>query len=380
MRFHPEGPEVSNQTLSRLQFLATLRTNLHGELSPARRRACERAAERTGQKTPPSPEDLHSLVKADPYLQLWSSVLRASQDIMWHYIGEEVDKDLPRLVERYKERTCNPVGSVRTDRNLKIPEYLRQADTHRMPGSYFADAGDTDLRAGAIYDIGGAVYQLGIGNTKGRFLNDSRGNTVVSHLRKYYPNLKVNRILDLGCGVGHNTVPLAKAYPNARVVGVEIGAAMVRFAHLRAEGLGVPIDFIQANAEDTGLEEASFDIVVSQILLHETSPEAMERIFKESVRLVRPGGVVLHLEVPIRFSALDPIDRALGSWEHWYNAESNILASASTDFVNKLEELGLKDVIEGYQPVPDSLDSPPQALEKEGRIGRNWYIVSGVRA
>ena len=38
------------------------------------------------------------------------------------------------------------------------------------------------------------------------------------------------RILDIGCSAGASTVPYALAYPDAGVHGVDLGAAMVRFA------------------------------------------------------------------------------------------------------------------------------------------------------
>jgi len=231
-----------------------------------------------------------------------------------------------------------------------------------------------------MYDVGGAIYQLGIGNDSGRLLNDSRGRTLVSHLRQYFAGLQPARIVDLGCGVGHNTVPLAEAFPAAEVVGVDIGAAMLRFAHLRAEGIGARLNFVQANAECTGLPAGSFDLAVSQIVLHETSPEATVHIVRESARLLRPGGVAIHLEVPVRYRGRDVFDQFLSSWEQYYNAESNIEGVATADLAGAMQAAGFADLHEGYQPIPPVGTTTPALIEAgPTRMGSCWYLISGTR-
>lgn len=374
MKLHPESVELSAGSLSRLELLAELRVRLNGPLAARNREALHRTGITEGERLP-------RILERQPGYQLWSSTMRASQDLMWHYAGTAVDADLDRLRARLAATRPLAHGTLHENRAIPIPAYLRAADTHRMPGSFFADAGSDDLRAGAMYDIGGAFYQLGIGNRSGRMLNDSRGRTVVSHLRQYYPGLQPARILDLGCGVGHNTVPLAQAYPEARVTAIDVGAPMLRYAHLRAEGLGVPIDFVRDDAEATGFPAGAFDLVVSQILLHETSPQALRRILAESVRLLREGGVVVHLEVPNRFEHLDPVHRAMSLWEQCYNAESNLEDVATADFEGLLRARGCMAVRAGYQPIPPPGRGDPSELLPTPVAGTPcWYVVSGCEA
>lgn len=378
MQFHPEGVDVSPHALGRLEFLAALRVHLNGPLAADDRR---RLRARIGDdRAGLNAEALRAAIESHGFHQAWSSLLRGSQDLMWHYIGEDVDRDLARLQRRFDARRAGAAGSVSSDAGVEIPEYLRTADTHRMPGSFFRESSPDDLGAGALYDVGGAIYQLGIGNDSGQLLNDSRGRTVVSHLRYRYPDLVPSRVLDLGCGVGHNTIPLAQAYPDARVTGIDIGGPMVRYAHLRSEGLGIPVDFVQADAARTGLPDATFDLVVSQILLHETSPAAMRTIIGESLRLVRPGGVVVHLEVPIRFERLDDVGRVLARWEQDYNAESNLSEVLGADFEAILTGCGAVDVTVGYQPIPPAGTAAAAPLQSSPTPGKGyWYLVSARR-
>ena len=59
-----------------------------------------------------------------------------------------------------------------------------------------------------------------------------------------------------------------------------------------------PFIFSQQNAERTSFDDESMDLVVSHIMLHETSHKAFNNILKESLRLLRPGGIMMHMEQP----------------------------------------------------------------------------------
>jgi hypothetical protein len=120
---------------------------------------------------------------------------------------------------------------------------------------------------------------------------------------------------------------------------------------------------------------------VSQILLHETSPEAIERIFAESHRLLRPGGLVVHLEVPIRYDQYDVFDQFFRSWEQYYNNEPNIEGAASADLRGLAARRGFRNILAGYQKTPPNgtMDAAPLSDAPPPGYG-SWYIVSGLKA
>ena len=90
----------------------------------------------------------------------------------------------------------------------------------------------------------------------------------------------------------------ASAFPDAHIHAIDIAAPFVRYGHARAESLGVGIHFSQQNAEQTDFEDESFDLIVSHILLHETSAKALRNILRECHRLLRPDGLMVHAEIP----------------------------------------------------------------------------------
>ena len=383
-RFHPESPDLAPGDLAKLRFMAELRNQLQNRLSRGNRALYDTKLARPEDEdldpdhAPGRREELKAEMEREPYFLAWSSMMRSSQDLTWRLVGQAVERDLPRIQAKLGSREAGR-GSLELDDGVEPPAYLLAADTHRMPGSYFRQDGPSDVRAGALYDLGSAMYQFGRGDQSGRLLNDARGRTTVAHLRRYYADLAPVRILDMGCSVGANVLPLCDAYPAARVEAIDIGAPMLRYGHVRARGLNRSVHFSQRDAEATGLPDHSFDLVTSQILLHETSPEASVNILRESFRLLRPGGVAIHLEVPIRLDRLDVCDQFLRTWEQYYNGEANTLGIAGTDLEGEMQRVGFQDVLAGFQAVATPGDTEPAGLCEAPPSQRSLFIVSGRR-
>ena len=115
--------------------------------------------------------------------------------------------------------------------------------------------------------------------------------------------------------------PTAQTYPEATIYGIDCAPAFLRFAHALAESEGLAIHFRQMNAEEMSFEDSSFDLVVSHIVGHETSPRALPRLIGECWRLLRPGGVALHMDVPTQVSRLPLADQVMNDWQVRHNGE-----------------------------------------------------------
>lgn len=98
-------------------------------------------------------------------------------------------------------------------------------------------------------------------------------------------------IVDLGCSVGMSTFALQSIYPQAKITGVDLSAYFLAVAHYRSQQRqGLPITWVHAAAEATGLPEASFDLVSAHLVFHELPQTAAIAILHEARRLLRPGG------------------------------------------------------------------------------------------
>ena len=120
---------------------------------------------------------------------------------------------------------------------------------------------------------------------------------------------------------GAASVPYAEAYGRAEVHGIDIGGGMLRYAHARAEALGMAVHFSQQNCGEMRFEDASFDLVVSHNLFHEISGATASATFRECHRVLRPCGVMMHLDIPVQIHRLDLVDRFIALWQTRNNAE-----------------------------------------------------------
>ncbi len=111
-------------------------------------------------------------------------------------------------------------------------------------------------------------------------------------------SIKVNpsRIIDLGCGTGSTTVLLKSTFPQAEVTGLDLSPYMLVMASRKAQQAGKEIQWLQGDAQDTGLLDASFDLVTASLLFHETPPSVCEQILREVYRILKPGGQVIVLD------------------------------------------------------------------------------------
>ncbi|HEY9621479.1 MAG TPA: class I SAM-dependent methyltransferase [Crinalium sp.] len=104
----------------------------------------------------------------------------------------------------------------------------------------------------------------------------------------------VRNILDIGCSIGLSTVALHRYFQAQqdqpiRTVGLDLSPYMLTVAKQRDTNREIS-QWLHAKAEDTGLPDASFDLVTLQFLLHELPRYAAQDIFREALRLLRPGG------------------------------------------------------------------------------------------
>lgn len=99
------------------------------------------------------------------------------------------------------------------------------------------------------------------------------------------------RVVDIGPGDGWPSIPLARALPDARVVGVDPAPRRTAVCRANAARLGVAnVSFVTGSAEALPFAGGSVDLVTAAASLEEVArPEAA---FAEAARVLRPGGVL----------------------------------------------------------------------------------------
>lgn len=279
----------------------------------------KRAKQRFVKEHGREPEDCHEvrrLMLDEPYTQMWSSMARTLQEMLWHNAGNIVWNNMPRLQQASQRLSESPEGSMTLDPDLPMPRYLSAVDIHCMPGGYTTTQSEDDFFCPGVYDRGAYYYTRGmVGPTA-----DGPGTAMANAVKHFYPDLKPKRILDVGCGVGWGTTTLAEIWPDAEVHGIEVGEAFIRYAHARAESLGKAVHFHQMNAEDLKFEDGYFDLVVSGGMFHETSKKAAPKIIQEMQRVLRVGGVCMNYDIP-HGGKYNLHEQFMLNWDSYYNAE-----------------------------------------------------------
>jgi ubiquinone/menaquinone biosynthesis C-methylase UbiE len=258
--------------------------------------------------------DIHDLMTSQTYVQFQLGFHRVVQELMWHTLVDSVEPQAKELAARAVSLDRG-LGSLELDPTLEPPRYLTAVDIHCQPGGYCHENFAGDVTAGAIYDRAINMYQSGRGG-----LTDFAGKQIIAYLDKHFPGFAPSTILEMGCTVGHSIIAFANRYPEAEITGIDVGAPLLRYAHARAESLGKKVHFSQQNAERTKFPDASFDLVFSHILAHETSTKAWPAIIKECHRLLKPGGITIHMDLP-QFGEIDPYRQFIYSNETYYNNE-----------------------------------------------------------
>jgi ubiquinone/menaquinone biosynthesis C-methylase UbiE len=336
---HAMLPEPDHDELARQMFVKSFRGHLAARVAPGAKRVYESVVvprfAQTNGRPPGDKYEVRREMERQPYYQFWSAMQRASQELMWDSVIDTVERTLPVLTDTAaKFDQGNPRGSLRLDPALEIPKYHTAVDIHLQPGAYHSEFAADDVAAGAIYDRGVYIYLGGATGPE----NDLLGRILVNFFDENFPGRTPARILDMGCAIGNSTLPWAKAFPEAEIHGIDVGAPVLRYAHARAEAKEVGIHFSQQNAERTDFADESFDLIVSHIMLHETSHAALPRIFAECKRLLRPGGLMLHLEIP---RGSDPYAAFMMDWESYNNNEPFSRQFRETDVVALVAAAGL---------------------------------------
>lgn len=122
------------------------------------------------------------------------------------------------------------------------------------------------------------------------------------------------RVVDVGCGEGWSTIALARAYPNARVRGVDLDGPSIDAARRHADdaGIGGGVEFVHAEA--AGLD-GPFDLALIIEALHDmANPVPVLRAVRQA--LVEDGSlIVVDERVAETFAAPgDDLERFMYGW------------------------------------------------------------------
>jgi SAM-dependent methyltransferase len=173
---------------------------------------------------------------------------------------------------------------------------------------------------------------------------------------KIIPTAEMQAELDIliaGCGTGKHPVQIAQAYPNARLLAIDISLTSLAYARRKTRELGLRnIEYAQADILELGTIDRRFDMIESVGVLHHLAePTAGWRVL---VSLLRPGGrMCIGLYSKLARRTITEARTRIAA--HGYRATASDIRRCRQDIIRDAEHWGL--------PIG----------------GRDFYSVSGCR-
>ena len=157
------------------------------------------------------------------------------------------------------------------------------------------------------------------------------------------------RVLDIGCGTGSLAVMLKRERPGIDVTALDPDANALARARHKAADAGLAIDFVLGFADAIETSDASFERVLSSLMLHHLTRDERRATLAEVFRVLKPGGE-FHV---VDFAAPEDrrrnvIARMLHRDEHLHdNAKGRFAAMVSDAGFQSIAELAVRRTLFG---------------------------------
>lgn len=99
----------------------------------------------------------------------------------------------------------------------------------------------------------------------------------------------ISSILEVGCNSGPSLYLLAKRFPLAEIMGIDINTAAVEYGNAQFASEGISnVKLLAGKADELGqFPDKSFDIIFTNSLLMYIGPDKIKQVVKEMIRLSR---------------------------------------------------------------------------------------------
>lgn len=310
--------------------------------------------------------------------RMYSTLRYNAQEMCFQSVQAQVERALPDMIEvaRQAVERSPAGGSLHLDPAMAVPDYVSDLDVHLTPGCFHSEWAEDDVAQGAVVSFGAQVLTASMNHR-------SWGGVakVVSRWIKHdRPGFQPLRMLDIGTSSGKNLIPYLAAFPGVEAHGVDVAAPLLRYGHALAEHEGAPVHFSQQNAEKLNFPDQHFDLIVSSFFFHEIPPTSAARVLAECRRLLRPGGLMVHQELPAT-GLVDAWEDYFWNWDTANNNEPYYTEFRAQDPIALCERAGFDPARSFAHILPDLNAYPDRhsafAWDEPGRPRHGkggWYV------
>lgn len=189
-------------------------------------------------------------------------------------------EDLPANIARRQEKDTSTAKNAPVADGL--PDYFTQ-DFHYQTGGYLSDG------SARIYDV--QVDTLFYGATGP--MRRAGLRPIADYMRGR--DQRQISMFDVACGTGRFLRDVRLSYPAANLTGLDLSQPYLHEAEKHLSGLR-PVTWLNANAEQIPLPDASQDIVSTIFLFHELPPDVRRTVTNEMARVLKPDGLLVFID------------------------------------------------------------------------------------
>lgn len=152
----------------------------------------------------------------------------------------------------------------------------------------------------------------------------------------------IGSILEVGCASGPNLYLLAKRFPQAHIIGVDVNQAAVEYGNTQFAQEGISnVKLIVGKADALGeFPDRAFDIVFTNALLIYIGPDKIRKVIAGMIRIADKALVLIELH-PFKPNTKDPLGLGVyryGNWVRDYGALLRQFVSEEQIRVTKIPE------------------------------------------
>jgi len=287
---------------------------------------------------------VNSLFSFKPFFRFASATARQMIIRRGTEIGHPWDPELCKL----RLHDWDSALKVVQDNDLEYPEYY-------LKPFHAYDNGNLSWDAALEVELAAKSVHANVFDPKRKEL-DPNGDVRLreSYHEKMCTMLKCTprAVVDIGCATGLSTFGLHQCFPDATVIGVDLSPYFVTVANYRlkehSEALGqkLPVHFMHAAGEYTGLPSGAFDLVSLCLVCHELPRSATKQIIEEAQRLLKPGGALAIMEMNPYSSSLQRMVNNVFAFTAFKATEPYFDDYRTFGLENAIESLGFSSPIQ----------------------------------
>jgi len=156
----------------------------------------------------------------------------------------------------------------------KLPDYYSR-NFHNQTDGYLSE------ESANLYDQQVEILFRGTADPMRRIMLEA--------MRKFFSRDERFKLLEVSCGTGVSTFPLAKTFVNARITATDLSNDYIRHAKKNYADLKNVI-FRKEQGERLKAKSDNYDAWCSTYMFHELPREVRSDVLKEAYRVLKPGG------------------------------------------------------------------------------------------